>query len=222
MTIFVLKIIAIISMFLDHVRYAVPVVEDFAAMYLGRIAFPLFAFFISEGYIHTKNVKKYFLRLIIFALISQIPFMLFRTLVGEWKLLNVIVTLILGLLAIFIYDKGEDKFISLILVGCIVYSGSILRVDYSWYGVITVFIMYLFKNKKILLFIAYSIILIIYYEINGVSFLVTQNLISYIFCLISVLLTFTYNGKQGKKMTYFFYMFYPVHMLIIYLIGVYM
>ena len=166
MTIFVLKIIAIISMFLDHVRYAVPVVEDFAAMYLGRIAFPLFAFFISEGYIHTKNVKKYFLRLIIFALISQIPFMLFRTLVGEWKLLNVIVTLILGLLAIFIYDKGEDKFISLILVGCIVYSGSILRVDYSWYGVITVFIMYLFKNKKILLFIAYSIILIIYYEIN--------------------------------------------------------
>ena len=47
MTIFVLKIIAIISMFLDHVRYAVPVVEDFAAMYLGRIAFPLFAFFIS-------------------------------------------------------------------------------------------------------------------------------------------------------------------------------
>src|SRR5699024_9839132 len=118
------------------VRYAVPVVEDFAAMYLGRIAFPLFAFFISEGYIHTKNVKKYFLRLIIFALISQIPFMLFRTLVGEWKLLNVIVTLILGLLAIFIYDKGEDKFISLILVGCIVYSGSILRVDYSWYGVI--------------------------------------------------------------------------------------
>lgn len=62
MTIFVLKIIAIISMFLDHVRYAVPVVEDFAAMYLGRIAFPLFAFFISEGYIHTKNVKKYFFK----------------------------------------------------------------------------------------------------------------------------------------------------------------
>ncbi len=222
MTIFGLKIIAIISMFLDHIRFAIPALENFATIYLGRIAFPLFAFFISEGYVHTKNVKKYFLRLIIFALISQVPFMFFRTLVGEWRLLNVIVTLILGLLAILIYDKGEDKVLSLILVGCIAYLGSILRVDYNWYGVLTVFIMYVFKNKKILLFVAYSIILITYYEINGASLFITHNLISCIFCLISVLLTFTYNGKQGKKMKYFFYIFYPVHMLIIYLIGVYM
>lgn len=220
MTIFVLKIIASITMFLDHIKYAIPTTEGFATIYLGRLSFPLFAFFISEGYIHTKNLKKYFLRLFIFALISQIPFMLFRTLVGEWKLLNIMFTLLLGLLAILIYDKGEDKFLSLILVGCIAYLGEIINVDYRWYGVLTVFIFYLFKNRKIFLFLSYGIALLIYYKLNYVSIFVMQNFLCYIFCLLSVLLTFIYNGKQGKRIKFFFYAFYPIHMLLIYLIGI--
>ena len=76
MTSFVLKIIAIITMFIDHLGYAV--FNRFSPLnFIGRISFPIFAFQISEGYIHTKNVKKYLARLFIFSLISQIPFYLF-------------------------------------------------------------------------------------------------------------------------------------------------
>ena len=59
MSIFVIKIIACVTMVLDHVKYAIPATENFITIYLGRIAFPLFAFLITEGYIHTSNLKKY-------------------------------------------------------------------------------------------------------------------------------------------------------------------
>ena len=76
-------------MCIDHIKYAIPVLKTPVTTFLGRISFPLFAFFISEGYIHTSNLKKYYARLIVFGLISQIPFMLFRTLIGEWMMLNI-------------------------------------------------------------------------------------------------------------------------------------
>ena len=85
--------------------------SNFITEYLGRISFPLFAFLLVEGYLHTKNLKKYYKRLIIFAIISQIPFMLFRTLVGEWKMLNIMFTLLCGLLCITAYDKIKKEYI---------------------------------------------------------------------------------------------------------------
>ena len=84
---------------------------------IGRIAFPIFAFQITEGYIHTKNLKQYFLRLGIFALISQIPFMIFLNSIGINKFtLNIFFTLILGLLCITIYDKSKNKSLGILLV----------------------------------------------------------------------------------------------------------
>ena len=104
MSSFVLKIIAIISMVFDHVGDAC--IKHLSAMNLiGRLAFPIFAFQISEGYYHTKNLKKYFLRLFLFALISQIPFMLFMSTYTNAFSLNIFCTLFVGLLAIFIHDK---------------------------------------------------------------------------------------------------------------------
>ena len=110
MTICIIKIIACITMILDHIRYVVPVTNIFVTRFLGRISFPLFAFLLTEGYVHTKNLKNYYKRLFIFAIISQIPFMLFRKLVvGEWKMLNIMFTLLLGLIAITIFDKEKRK-----------------------------------------------------------------------------------------------------------------
>ena len=103
MSAFVLKIIAIISMTFDHMSYLI--FGEFSFMnYIGRIAFPIFAYQITEGYIHTHNLKKYFFRLFIFALISQIPFMLFSSLLSDEISLNIFFTLLLGLGAITIYD----------------------------------------------------------------------------------------------------------------------
>ena len=105
MTSFTLKIIALITMFIDHLGYAI--FNKFSFFnYIGRVAFPIFAFQISEGFHYTKNVKKYFARLLLFAIFSQIPFMLFLSIFSTniYKL-NVFFTLFLGLFSIYIYDK---------------------------------------------------------------------------------------------------------------------
>ena len=83
MSAFVLKIIAIITMFIDHIGYIFSNGKISYFNYIGRLAFPIFAFQISEGYLHTKNLKKYFLRLFLFALISQIPFMLYEKIITD-------------------------------------------------------------------------------------------------------------------------------------------
>lgn len=108
MTGFILKLIAVITMVLDHIKYAVPATDCFLTKYFGRISFPIFAFLVTEGWIHTRSRKKYFIRMIIFALISQIPFMLFRTLVADKFLLNIMFTFILGILAIMSIDFAKE------------------------------------------------------------------------------------------------------------------
>lgn len=217
MTIFVIKIIACITMVLDHIKYVYKPSINFATLYLGRISFPLFAFLLTEGYVHTSNLKKYSNRLIIFGIISQIPFMIFRTYVGNWLILNIMFTLLLGLIAIFIFDKIKNKFISVPLVVFIVYCGELFKVDYGWYGVLMIFVLYLFKNYKLALTITYiGIVLLYYYLLNCLNINYIFTIIFTIFPIIIILL---YNGKEGRKLKYFYYWFYPVHMIVFDLIG---
>lgn len=100
MTSFALKCIAMLTMFVDHTSVAF---FSHTTLFnvIGRIAFPIFAFQISEGYVHTKNFKKYLLRLFVFALVSQIPFMLFKSIFTNSFGINIFGTLFFGLLSIF-------------------------------------------------------------------------------------------------------------------------
>ena len=95
MSSFVLKIIAVVTMFIDHIGYAIFGKFSFFN-YIGRISFPIFAFQISEGYAHTRDLKKYFLRLFVFAIISQVPFMLFHKMLSNDFTLNIFFTLLLN------------------------------------------------------------------------------------------------------------------------------
>ena len=139
MSSFVLKIIAIISMLVDHSGYLI--FNSFSFMnYIGRLAFPIFAFLITEGYIHTSNLKKYFLRLLIFAVISQIPFML---LFPNSFTLNILFTLALGLLAITVYNKLNNKSLGFIFVILCAVLSHFLHFDYGWFGIAIIFIFYI-------------------------------------------------------------------------------
>ena len=220
MTSFAIKIVACITMLLDHIKYAIPITDNFVTQYLGRIAFPLFAFLISEGYKHTKDLEKYYKRLIMFGLISQIPFMLFRTLVGEWELLNIMFALVLGLLCIDIFEKEKRKWISIPSVLVIVVLSEILKMDYGWFGVLTVFIIHVLKNKKIMLVLTYPIVTFLYYYSLIGNYIFSWEMMLYVIGTISsMIFILMYNGKEGKKTKYFFYWFYPVHVLIIYLLS---
>ena len=236
MTSFVLKLIAMFTMVVDHLGDAY-FKRTTAVNLIGRIAFPIFAFQISEGYTHTKNLKKYFLRLFLFALISQIPFMLFRSIYIKTFTLafNIFFTLLFGLLAIFSYDKISTSSFKLIknttANNCIKYAISIfpaiviglladvLNFDYGFFGIAIIFIFYAFKNNKVLMCIFYALACIIHYAViiltNGYHYL---YVLLCIFTILPIVFILLYNGKQGKKIKYFLYAFYPVHLLIIYFI----
>ena len=164
MTSFILKCIAMISMLIDHTSVAY-FGQTTLFNVIGRIAFPIFAFQISEGYIHTKNLKKYLLRLFCFAIISQVPFMLFDSMFTNNFSFNIFGTLFVGLLAILLYDKisncsfelTKDKkfnltinkifgFIPAILLGIV---SEVCCFDYGFWGVAIIFLFYFFKNDKL-------------------------------------------------------------------------
>ena len=228
MNAFVLKIIACFTMFIDHVGYIVFDGHSSWFNYVGRLAFPIFAFQISEGYIHTHDVKKYLLRLILFAFISQIPFLLFHSIINNELGLNVIFTLFLGLIAIIIYDK-YNKFVgvfSAIIFGIIAH---FLNSDYSFYGVGITFLFYVFNKNKCLLAISfiiatlmqYSYLILGYYN-YGFEFLKNVFIIylPYFICTIfSIIIILCYNKKKGPSTKYFFYLFYPLHMILIYILS---
>ena len=225
MTSFKLKIIAIITMVCDHLGDALFSVVS-PLNFIGRMAFPIFAFQISEGYIHTKNIKRYLLRIFVFAIISQIPFYLFiHKFFGESGL-NIFFTLFLGLTSILLYDKikkkvkSKNKIINVLaILPAIILSimGQLLDVDYGWWGVILIFVFFVFKDNKIKTVIAFLILCIIKYSIeiilNGFSYLYIQLML---WTMLPIALIVLYNGEQGRKIKYLSYAFYPIHLLLLY------
>ena len=223
---FVLKIIACICMFCDHFGDAFFRNTTFLN-YIGRISFPIFCFQIVQGYIHTHDVKKYILRLSLFAFISQIPFMFFYNVVFNSFAINVIFTLLFGLITILIYDK-YNKFVgfcSFIFLGTI---AEVCKFDYGFFGVFIIFMFYLLRNKKLIMSIVFVLSVILKYSIGLIkygipfSYLFANNTYSMLmyftcFAIIPILL---YNGKKGKDAKYLFYIFYPIHLLILALLNI--
>mgnify|MGYP003288781587 CR=1 FL=1 len=197
---------------------------------VGRIAFPIFAFLIFEGFLHTSDYKRYLLRVGICALIAEIPFNLIVTNAAPlygWKDVtaslfypqyqNTVFTLFLGLLMLYGMKRAEASedispkaafkqwFYQLlcILAACAV--AVFARLDYSYIGVLFIAVLYFFRNNKKMQILFGCII-----------FLGTN---------IAALLAFVpiamYNGQiiRSKKFKYFFYIFYPAHLLALYLIS---
>lgn len=213
---FVLKIIACITMVLDHVKLVIPSTQVTFNFIAGRIAFPIFAFLITEGYAHTKDLIKYVKRLALVGLISQIPY---GILIKDFSALNIMFTLILGLFVITIYDKIEKKYISIPLCLLIIVIGELIQVDYGWFGVALILLLYIFKNKKQILPIVYIMLVILYFYIRGMLILHPVCISYFVGYIISIILIMLYNGKQGKKMKYLFYLVYPVHMIILNIVS---
>lgn len=225
MTGFVLKIIAVITMILDHIKYAIPATDCFITKYGGRLSFPIFAFLITEGLIHTKSRKKYFIRMLVFACISQIPFMLFRTLILDKFILNIMFTFLFAIVGIAILEFFQDReelssfykfFIVVAALFTILLVGYKIPVDYGWFGILTVWLFYFLRDKKFLRTFSYIILVIIYYISRYIPNIELINIWSVVFTSLSGIIILFYNGREGKKLKYFFYLFYPIHMLIIY------
>ena len=216
MTSFVLKIIACVTMFIDHLSYGLFGKATWLN-YIGRMAFPIFAFQIVEGYRHTKNLKKYFLRLIIFALISQIPFQLLHSIVSNGIALNVMFTLCLGLFCIWIWEESPNKFFSIVVIAMACVVAEVTNMDYGYWGVLLVFVFYLFRNDKAALALGFLGMILIKYAPSIAKYgFYYHNIFSILGTYAAIIPIVLYNGKQGIKIKYFLYIFYPVHLLALY------
>lgn len=221
MSAFVLKIVACISMFIDHIGYIVFGGFSFFN-YIGRLAFPIFAFQIAEGYKHTKNIKKYFSRLLIFAIISQVPFSLFYYVVFGSIVPNVIFTLFFGLICLCIYDK-YNKFVGIASVLFLGLIAELLKFDYGIFGIILILIFHIFQNKKIhtAFFFILAVCIKYFMQIASYGFIyeavAIYSLLAF-FTSLSTIFILLYNGKKGKNAKYLFYIFYPAHLLLLYVL----
>ncbi len=206
-TLFTLKIIAIITMFLDHYYRIIGGPEWLSV--LGRLAFPIFAFSISEGYSHTKNVNKYLMRLLNFAIIIQLPnFLEFQ----EYPL-NIFFTLALGLFCLEILDNNKINIVvRYIVVLYLCFLAEKTGLDYGAYGVILIILFNKLRNNKLYIFITFLSLNLVILKIGNLS----EMQIYSIFSLIPI---FLYNGKKGYGMKYFFYLFYPLHFIFLYFLN---
>jgi len=214
-----LKIIAVITMLIDHIGYFL-MDNNIIMRIIGRLAFPIFAFFIAEGMKYTRSRKRYILTLLIFALVSQIPY---GFLCGFYKL-NILFTFIIAIILILLienYNKTplfSTAFFTLITLVTFI-AGFFGVIDYGIFGVGLVLVFYFIKNGwlKYLLSAGVLILLVLFqilvYGVNA------YNIIG-LFALVSLLVLLLYNGQKGRvNLKYLFYIFYPLHLIVILCIG---
>lgn len=232
-----LHIMAMLFMLCDHMWATIIPGNDWLTC-IGRIAFPIFAFMIVEGYFHTGNLRKYVIRLLLLALVSEIPFNLMYS--SSWIFpfhQNVIWTLLMGLGLIHVNEcvGKRGKSIFCIFIGAITvvvgfFVGLITMVDYNGVGVLTVLVFYFFRQRKWWSFFGQLVVLYylnvevlggFYYEVSilGMNFqLVQQGL-----ALLALIPIWLYRGRQGyhsKWFRYLCYSFYPMHMLLLYILRI--
>ena len=218
MSSFILKLIALTTMLIDHSGYLI--FGSFSFMnYIGRLSFPIFAFLITEGYVHTSNLKKYFLRLLIFAIISQIPFML--PFPRNNFSLNILFTLSFALLTLTIYDKLKNKFLGFIFVVLSSILAELLHLEYGWLAIILIFIFYVFKQNKAYMNIFFTTTIFIFYLYYFAKTLRMEYLMIILCSILALIPINLYNGKKGKNIKYFLYLFYPLHLIVLYIIKLF-
>ena len=264
----VLQIIAMLSMFIDHTAYIQTYGNAHVIFlnYIGRLAFPIFCFQVAIGYKKTKDLGKYILRLLAIAGISQIPYFIFFNKVTLMKPgLNVIFTLLFGIIAILIYDftvkekkikintglSFVEKYsklsipkiavlfaIKIIAIILICYLADKLNLEYGAVGIVLIlgiYVLYPFKEEqrskwiKVTSIIIYAIIvcLFTYFEAKTYFQAVYLGMEQYVDELIGLVvgnvigcaIPFLYNGKKGRKLKIFGYIFYPLQFAIIVLVN---
>lgn len=227
---FLLKIIALIAMFIDHTGVILDMYSYSTVLRLiGRIAFPIYAFLIAEGCFYTKNIKKYMFRLFIFGVISQLPFVLFTGNINNlFKHLNVFFTLALGVLCIYSYNVVNTKITRevlkriIIVFSCyyILILAERLNTDYGALGVLLIYCLYLCKSTSVNLYQLKIRQLLILSLFILLSYMPSTRYGMYMFIggSISLIPIMLYNGEKGKSFKWGFYAFYPIHLLLLALI----
>lgn len=209
-----LKWLAIVTMTIDHTG-AVLYPDYVVLRIIGRLSFPLFAYLLVLGLESTRNVKNYFTRLFLFALISQIPFYLALG-VQPWEHLNIFFTLSSGVLFIEFYRK--NNFLMVVPLA----ASALLPFDYGIYGIMAVCCFYFLRRSRMLGVTFFLLLNLLFLYVSSIQFL----------SLLALPLILLHNDGRltiwgiGKKADYslwrkyFFYVYYPIHLTVLYFLKV--
>lgn len=220
-----LKIIACVTMLLDHIGAVfMPSIVNYNLYYalriVGRLAFPIYCFLLAEGVAHTKNPVKYGLRLFVGILLAEIPFDL--ALFGRftWDHQSVMVTLFLGFgMALIIQKLDRTKLVPVIAFA---FLAELFRTDYGAWGVGMIALFVLTRERKDRNMIQTLMLAAICYLMNSASVPIFGiRLPIELFAVLALIPIFLYTGKKStgsKAVQTMFYLFYPVHLLVLYMI----
>lgn len=238
-----LKLIAVVAMFIDHLGAAVLarvlmygrmvtlnggnavtqwLLENehlytiyMVMRFIGRIAFPIYCFLMIQGFEHTRDRRKYAFRLGLFAIISEIPFDLaFSGKILEFGYQNVFFTLFIGFLTMWAcntvaqkaeWGKVPKALLSILIVAAGMIIAKLLKTDYDAIGVFCIMVLFFARKNKVQQIVAGC--LAFCWELTAPLAFIPIGF---------------YNGKRGWKMKYFFYIFYPAHLLLLYVICYFM
>ncbi len=218
MTNFQLKLIALITMTIDHIGFILvpmwsPYYEPLRT--IGRLSFVLFAFLISEGLYHTKNKERYIATMFLFAFIIDIP----RLFLDYQYFPNIFYTLGAGALALYFIDHFKNIILQIVSVLAILYLTTAIGADYGAFGVMVIVTIGVSRmitgNTR---FVREIVMAVSYY---GLMIVFAEPQIQ-MFGIYSFLIILLYNGKRGyyhPKLKYLIYVYYPVHLLILVAIG---
>ena len=225
---FHLKLIAICTMFIDHMGHTLfPTVLWLRC--IGRLAFPIFCFLIAEGCVYTRDRRKYALRLLAFALLSEIPFNLMNSgAVWDRYHQNVLWTLLTGALVCWLLDWAlkNRRALAFVLTALVMAAAFFLlerlNTDYGGWGMLLVVMFYGVHRAPggaVSKMIA---------QLFGLTFFSLAAMGGYVsielWSLVALVPIWLYNGQRGfspKAVQYGFYAFYPVHILVLSLIAMY-
>lgn len=203
---FTLKCIAMACMLIDHTG-AVLFPQYMILRVIGRLAFPIYCFLLVEGAMHTSNIRKYEMRLFGFALISEIPFDLAFRRGINWEHQNVFFTLLLGVVAVDLAKQCKNKLSEVLIFGVMIVAAEFMNTDYGGKGIVFILCYYLLYERKVIKQLLFAVENLLLYGI-GIQ----------MYASLAAVPMLMYNGKKGPSLKYFFYIFYPLHLLILYLI----
>ena len=238
MSALVLKLIAAVSMLVDHAGLML-FPKAVVLRYIGRLAFPIYAFFIAEGFRYTHSRVKYFLRVFLLGLACQIVYSVAERQIYIGILLtfsmSICIMAAISLLRSNVRRSDEvvlNKYsrpivivlaslLCVFAVGAAYFICEHITVDYGFFGVMLPVLVSLSDKKSVRLVLFTLGCVLVTLESGGVfSVLDKKWLILQSFSLLTVPLIALYNGERGKyKLKYFFYIFYPAHLAVLYLIS---
>ena len=225
-----LKYLAIIAMIIDHIGWTFVDTLSVGGQimhFFGRLTGPIMAFMLYEGYMHTKNVKKYAFRLGLFALISWPAYSFYETRKIFSAQFGVIYTLFLGLLVLWMWDKANIKKwlkVLLTVAACLLS----LMGDWPIFDILWPLFLFIYREEPKKQWTAFTIVIAV--EVILTNLLCIggpypyRQLFQFGAFMVLPILMFCYNGEPGKKNAFnkwFFYIFYPLHLVILSLLAVY-